>query len=61
MVSGNQELQGAVVDSFSDHRIAMAFSVAGLLAKSPSWVKDVDCVRISFPTFYDVLESVSGK
>jgi 3-phosphoshikimate 1-carboxyvinyltransferase len=61
MVSGNQELQGAVVDSFSDHRIAMAFSIAGLLAKSPIWIKDVDCVRISFPTFYDVLESVSGK
>lgn len=51
-------LQGARLDSFGDHRIAMAFSVAALLAEGDSEIVGSECVAISFPEFFDRLESV---
>ncbi|MCL1971413.1 MAG: 3-phosphoshikimate 1-carboxyvinyltransferase [Endomicrobia bacterium] len=52
------ELGGAVVESFGDHRIAMTLAVAALIAQSEITIKDADCVNISFPDFYERLESV---
>jgi 3-phosphoshikimate 1-carboxyvinyltransferase len=52
------QLNGAEVDSFGDHRIAMAFAVAGLFADGDTIIKDPECADISFPGFYDLLESV---
>ncbi len=57
-VEGMQVLHGADLESFGDHRIAMAFSIAALLADSPSVIHDADCVGISFPDFYQVLQSI---
>ena len=51
-------LRGSEIDSFGDHRIAMAFSVAGLLAKGETKIKDSECAAISFPSFFDVLANV---
>ncbi len=58
-VKGNQVLKGASIDSFGDHRIAMAFSIAALCADSPSTIHDADCVKISFPEFFDILGTLS--
>ena len=55
---GRSELAGAEVDSFGDHRIAMAFAVAGLFAKGCTTIKQPECADISFPGFYELLESV---
>jgi 3-phosphoshikimate 1-carboxyvinyltransferase len=55
------KLSGAVVDSFGDHRIAMAFAVAGLLADAETEIIGAECVEISFPGFFDVLASVNGS
>jgi len=52
-------LKGAVVDSFDDHRIAMAFAVAGLLAKGETEIINAECVDVSFPGFFDVLATVT--
>ena len=52
-------LKGAVVHSFGDHRIAMAFAVAGLLAAGETEIIDAECAEISFPGFFDVLASVA--
>jgi 3-phosphoshikimate 1-carboxyvinyltransferase len=52
------QLKGAEVDSFGDHRIAMAFAVAGLLAEGETRIKDPECVDISFPGFFETLEPV---
>lgn len=52
------QLKGAEVDSFGDHRIAMAFAVAGLLAEGETTIRNPDCADISFPGFYETLESV---
>ena len=57
-VVGPTKLRGATIDSFGDHRIAMAFTVAALIADGETEIKDADCVAISFPEFFDLLESV---
>ncbi len=54
-IEGRQELSGADLVSFSDHRIAMAFSIAALAAVGPSSMDDTSCVGISCPGFYDLL------
>lgn len=56
-VSGSTQLRGAAVDSYGDHRIAMAFSVAALIAEGETELKDPECVGISFPEFFKLLDS----
>ena len=51
-------LTGAKVDSFGDHRIAMAFSVAGLLADGETEIIGAECADVSFPRFFETLRSV---
>lgn len=55
---GPSELRGAVVDSFGDHRIAMAFAVAGLFADGETEILGAECAGVSFPEFFDVLSSL---
>ncbi len=57
-IEGPQRLRGAVVDSLNDHRIAMAFAVAGLIAEGRTTVTNTECADISFPGFFDLLEEV---
>ncbi len=52
------KLSGAVVDSFGDHRIAMAFAVAGLLAEGETEIENAECISVSFPAFFETLQSV---
>ena len=52
------ELNGAVVDSFGDHRISMAFAVAGLFARGETEILNSECVDISFPGFFEMLATV---
>jgi 3-phosphoshikimate 1-carboxyvinyltransferase len=47
------------VRTFADHRIAMAFSVAGLLSRDGVELDDPGCAAVSFPEFYSILESVA--
>lgn len=53
------QLKGARVDSFGDHRIAMAFSVAALLAEGETEIADAGCAAVSFPAFFEILQSVA--
>ncbi|MFM9905502.1 MAG: 3-phosphoshikimate 1-carboxyvinyltransferase [Pyrinomonadaceae bacterium] len=53
-------LNGAVIDSHNDHRIAMAFAVAGLFASGETEINGTECVDISFPGFFETLASVVG-
>ncbi len=46
------KLKGAKVDSFGDHRIAMAFAVAALFAEGETEIIDADCAKVSFPHFF---------
>jgi len=61
-IHGRGELKGARVASFGDHRIAMAFAVAGMFADGETVVQDVECVREWYPGFEKALdEFVSSK
>jgi len=55
------QLKGAAVESYGDHRIAMAFAVAGLLAEGETEILGADCVDVSFPGFFETLDSVLVK
>ena len=57
-VNGPVKLNGATMQSYGDHRIAMAFSVAALIAEGESKIIDSDCVAVSFPDFFPTLESL---
>ncbi|MDI6602346.1 MAG: 3-phosphoshikimate 1-carboxyvinyltransferase [Thermoanaerobacteraceae bacterium] len=57
-ISGVAKLKGAIVDSHNDHRIAMALAVAGLAADGETLIQNFECTDISFPGFYDMLNSV---
>jgi 3-phosphoshikimate 1-carboxyvinyltransferase len=58
-IEGPQKLSGAVIESFHDHRIAMAFSIAGLVAEGPTQILDSSCVNISYPGFFSTLRELT--
>ncbi len=58
IVKGKKKIKGGVIDSFKDHRIAMGFSILGLISEKGILIKDADCVYISYPDFYKHLESL---
>ncbi len=58
-VAGRQTLRGAEIESYGDHRIAMAFAIAGVIASGSTVIRDSACVDISFPNFFDTLASVT--
>ena len=57
-VAGPVQLKGARLDSCDDHRVAMAAAVAALIATGESELAGADCVRISFPEFFPLLETL---
>ena len=57
---GPSKLKGALIDSFHDHRIAMAFAIAGLFAEGETTINGAESAAVSFPEFFDVLSSVSN-
>jgi len=58
-MKGSTKLRGAQIDSRGDHRIAMSFAIAGLIAEGETEIVGSECVAVSFPEFFDLLESVS--
>ncbi len=54
-IAGPQKLRGAQVDSFNDHRIAMSFAVAGLIAEGETEITGADAASVSLPEFYNLL------
>ncbi len=56
IIQGGRPLHGAVIDSKLDHRIAMAFAVAGCCAEGETKILGAECVNISYPGFYQDLE-----
>ncbi len=59
-IHGPAPLHGARVASFGDHRIAMAFAIAGLFAEGETIVQDADCIRESYPEFATILEQFTN-
>lgn len=59
-ISGKADLKGAMVESYGDHRIAMAMSIAALIADGTTTINNVSSVNISFPGFYDSLRRLTA-
>ena len=57
-ISGGGRLAGAPTDSLDDHRLAMTFAIAGLVADGTTTIERPDAAAISYPTFFDDLEGV---
>jgi len=57
-VPGGQKLHGARVESFDDHRIAMAFAVSALRAEGDTTIGGAEAVAVSFPEFFEALQKV---
>ena len=58
IINGGRPLHGADIESKSDHRIAMSFAIASLLAEGNTVIQDAECVDISYPNFYSDLKSL---
>jgi 3-phosphoshikimate 1-carboxyvinyltransferase len=58
VIEGATKLRGATVDSHGDHRLAMALSIAGTAAEGETIVRGAEAVKISYPGFFQVLESL---
>ena len=58
-ITGVEELQGAEVDSYTDHRIAMSLAIASLSAKGKTVINRAESASISYPNFVDTLKSIS--
>lgn len=60
-VPGRQKLRGAALDSFGDHRIAMAFSIAALAAEGESLLEGAEAAGVSFPEFFHLLGELTRR
>ena len=60
LIKGCAELKGGRIRSLGDHRIAMAFSVAGVASSEGVEIEQPECVEISFPGYYGLLQDVTG-
>ena len=59
IIHGGRPLHGATIDSYLDHRVAMSFAVAGTICDGTVDILNGDCVKISYPEFYNDLYSLS--
>ena len=58
-IPGKQRFRAAKLDSFGDHRIAMAFSVAALPPTANASIDNAEAASVSYPEFYDTLRSIT--
>jgi 3-phosphoshikimate 1-carboxyvinyltransferase len=61
VVQGPTRLRGASIQSFGDHRTAMSFIVAGMAAEGETRVRDLECIRTSFPSFFKILKKAGCR
>ncbi len=59
-ITGGQKLKGAEINSLGDHRIAMAFAIAGLFAEGETVIKEVECIETSYPGFIRELKQLQA-
>jgi len=60
-IPGGQTLHGAELDSFGDHRIAMAFAIAALRAEGETLIQGAESAAISYPAFFENLEELTAR
>ncbi|MDD4371893.1 MAG: 3-phosphoshikimate 1-carboxyvinyltransferase [Anaerostipes sp.] len=61
IIHGGKPLHGASIHCKYDHRIAMTFSIAGINAEGATIIEDSECVDVSYPTFYEELQTLTNR
>lgn len=61
IITGSGELHGAAVNSYKDHRIAMALAVAGLAVHGETIIRDAECVSVTYPGFIDDFKALGAR
>ncbi len=59
LLEGGEKPRGTDIDSRGDHRIAMAFAVAGLVAEGETRIHEAECADVSFPGFWEALARIT--
>ena len=59
VIEGGQSFGGGEVQTYGDHRIAMSFAVANLISSGEIILDDPQCVGVSFPSFWEILQSIT--
>ena len=57
-ITGGQRLRGAALESHGDHRLAMAWAIAALIASGETTIRGAEAVDVSYPGFWETLERV---
>ena len=60
IIHGGKPLHGAAIDTHGDHRLAMSFAIASLIAEGETTFSDIDCVSISYPGFFEDLRKLQA-
>ena len=60
IINGGKELHGTAIETFHDHRIAMSFAIANLVADGENTYDHPECVNISYPTFFEDLQKLQN-
>lgn len=61
IVRGASKIEGGVVKSFGDHRMALSFSLLGMVSRKGVVVKDAEVVSVSFPGYFDILREIGAN
>lgn len=61
IINGRETLEGGIVSSWNDHRIAMALAIASIKCRKPLIIKDADCVKKSYPDFWEDFKMLGGN
>jgi 3-phosphoshikimate 1-carboxyvinyltransferase len=61
VIIGKSQLKGGIVDSWNDHRIAMALAIASIKCSEPIIIKNSDCVKKSYPDFWKHFKELGGE
>jgi 3-phosphoshikimate 1-carboxyvinyltransferase len=61
IIKGKESLNGGIVNSWNDHRIAMALAIATIKCRKPLIIKESECVKKSYPDFWKDFRKLGGK
>lgn len=59
IINGPKKLKGTFIKTYHDHRIAMAFKIASIIADGENQLDSIDCVDISYPEFFETLTKIT--
>lgn len=60
VIPGSQKLRGAMLDSETDHRVAMSLAIAALNAEGPSQIARAEAAAVSYPSFWEHLAKIQA-